>query len=57
MVECVAPADDPVAAAVENFLVADGIPSDIITADHGNYHSMRIMWGDDLTDQCMISFK
>ena len=58
VVEHVAPADDPVAepvaaAAVENLLVVDGIvwtPSDIITADHfdGNYHSMRILWGDDL---------
>ena len=40
MVEHVARADDPVAepvaaaAAVENLLVVDGIPSDIITADH-----------------------
>ena len=58
VVEHIAPADDPVAepvaaAAVENLLVVDGIvwrPSDIITADHfdGNYHSMRILWGDDL---------
>ena len=58
VVEHVAPADDPVAepvaaAAVENLLVVEGIVwtlSDIITADHfdGNYHSMRILWGDDL---------
>ena len=42
MVEHVAPADNPVAAAVENPLVVDGIPS--ITADHfdGIHHSMRI---------------